>query len=113
MRRPWNRPPLEAITYNLHVRGSHAAERKGVLSEDTAADIEQRQIERWRRMSPMEKMALVSAASRAVRQLAEAGIRERYPNASERERFLRYAILTLGRELAETVYPDAADLSDA
>lgn len=62
-------------------------------------------------MSPAEKAALVEALNRAVRQLAEAGIAARYPHASARERFLRFAILRLGRDLAVRVYPDAADLS--
>ena len=83
---------------------------KGVLSDDTSADIEQRQIARWREMSSVEKLALVSAASIATRQLAEAGIRARYPDASAREQFLRLVMLTLGPELARTAYPDAAAL---
>ena len=83
---------------------------KGILSADTNADIEQRQIARWREMSSVEKLALVSAASIATRQLAEAGIRARYPEASDREQFLRLAMLTLGPELARAAHPDAAAL---
>jgi hypothetical protein len=64
-------------------------------------------------MSPaekLEKLALVSGLSRAMRSLAEAGITSRYPQASTREKFLRLAIINLGRELAVQVYPDAAEL---
>jgi hypothetical protein len=85
---------------------------RAVLTVDTAAPIEQRQIEAWRRMTPLEKLRLVSDASRAVTDLAKAGIRLRYPGASERECFLRFAAIVLGVETARRIYPDAADLTD-
>jgi hypothetical protein len=85
---------------------------RALLAQDTTPDIEKRQIDRWREMSPVEKAALVSAAARTTRQLAVAGIRQRYPEASERDRFLRLAMLTLGSDLAIAVYPDAARLAD-
>jgi hypothetical protein len=44
--------------------------------------------------------------------MLEAGIAARHPLASPRERFLRRAIVLLGRELAVQVYPDAAALTD-
>jgi hypothetical protein len=84
---------------------------RAMLARDTTPDIEQRQIDRWREMSPVEKAALVSAAAQTTRQLAVAGICQRYPDASERERFLRLAMLTLGPDLALAVYPDAARLA--
>ena len=82
------------------------------LSQDTSAETEARQIQRWRDMSPTQKAALVSALSRNARDLALAGIRLRHPAASERECFLRLAALTLGVELARRVYPELADLPD-
>jgi hypothetical protein len=82
--------------------------RHGILSRDTAADIEAKQIELWRRMSTLEKIRLASEMSVAAKTLAEAAIRQRFPYVSERERFLRLAILTLGPDLARVVYPDAA-----
>ncbi len=39
-----------------------------------------------------------------------AGIRQRHPQANERECFLRYAVLTLGKDLAVKAYPEAAVL---
>lgn len=65
------------------------------------------QIEAWRRMSYAQKASLVNGLNRAVHELALAGIRSRHPGASERECFLRYALLTLGEELSCRVYPDA------
>jgi len=72
--------------------------------------MEARQIETWRAMSAEEKFALVLSANRAVRALAIAGIKSRYPDADDAEVKLRYAALTLGRELAERVYPALKDL---
>ncbi len=59
-----------------------------VLSADTTADIEQRQVDAWRRLSSVERLRLVSDTTRAVMDLSLAGIRRRYPQASERECFL-------------------------
>jgi len=64
-------------------------------------------------MSPLDKARVVSDLSRTVRELSLAGIRQRHPSASERECQLRFAVLTLGRELACRVYPEAAALSDS
>jgi hypothetical protein len=57
-----------------------------------------------RQMPPAEKMQLAFEWSEIIRQFAEAGLRERYPSASEREIFLRYACQTLGEELFRKVY---------
>ncbi len=80
--------------------------RRALLSRDTDPDIEARQIETWRRMSSIEIAELVAGASRAVRDLALAGLRARHPQASERELVARYAALTLGRDLARCAYPE-------
>jgi hypothetical protein len=80
------------------------------LADDTPLDIEARQIEGWRRMTDAQKSRLISSLSRATREMALAGIRDRYPHASPREQFLRLAILTLGADLARTAYPEIDDL---
>ena len=61
-------------------------------------------------MSTVEKAQLVSRMTIAVQELALAGIRERHPDASEREVFLRLAVFKLGPELVRKVYPDAASV---
>lgn len=48
--------------------------------------------------------------TRAVYDLALAGVRQRHPHASPREQFLRLAVLTLGRDLACRAYPEIAAL---
>ena len=62
-------------------------------------------------MTTIQKAELISALSRASRELALAGIRDRYPNASPREQFLRLAILTLGDDLARQAYPEITQLN--
>ena len=78
------------------------------LSADTSAEIERRQVEQWRRMSAEEKAAVVSGLTRAVYELALAGVRHRHPTASPHEQFLRLAIVTLGPDMARRAYPDIA-----
>ena len=80
------------------------------LTSDTSPEIERRQIEAWRRMSEAEKLALAMSMSALVRQLALAGVKQRYPDASPREQFLRLAIVTLGEELARKAYPEIDQL---
>ena len=83
---------------------------RGILTRDTSRDAEQRQVEVWRTMSTVDRLALVNGASRAARMLAEAGLRERYPHAGDRELVARLARLTLGEALAIKVYPELAHL---
>jgi hypothetical protein len=85
-----------------------AMTRKAVLSDDTTADAEDLQVRLWSEMTADEKSALITGLSQAAAAMAVAGIRQRHPSASEREIFCRYAILTLGAELACRAYPDAA-----
>ncbi len=80
------------------------------LAADTPLAIEQMQVDAWRRMSPADKLALVTNLNDAVRALALAGIRQRHPDASPREQFLRLAILNLGRDLAARAYPEIDEL---
>ncbi|MBP1636344.1 MAG: hypothetical protein H6Q10_2918 [Acidobacteria bacterium] len=83
---------------------------RGSLSLDTAPDIERRQVDAWRRMSAIEKAAIVTGLTRAAFAMTSAGVRHRYPGASPREHFLRVALVVLGPELARLAYPDAARL---
>ena len=80
--------------------------RRAVLSRDTDPDAEARQIETWRSLSTMEIAAIVAGASSTARALEIAGLRSRHPNASDRELVVRFAALTLGRELAILAYPE-------
>jgi hypothetical protein len=78
------------------------------LSADTSPEFEALQIDGWRRMTAAEKAAMITGLTQAVYQLARAGVRQRYPNASPREQFLRLAIVSLGVDLARKAYPEIA-----
>lgn len=80
------------------------------LTGDSSEDAERRLIESWRTMPPSQKVALAVTMSQTVRDLALAGIRQRYPLAMPREQLLRLAIVTLGPELALATYPEIATL---
>jgi hypothetical protein len=98
--------------YNVGVSQPMSAPRMAVLAADTSADIEQRQVDAWRRLSPLERLRLVSDTTRAAMNLSLAGIRHRHPHASERECFLRAAAIRLGVDTVRRIYPDAATLTD-
>jgi hypothetical protein len=74
------------------------------LYPDTDPKIEQMQIELWRQASPTRKMHMLAQLNASVRILALAGLRSRYPNATETELRRRLADLVLGEELARKVY---------
>lgn len=54
-------------------------------SRDTAPDAERLQLAIWRRMSAEEKLRIVGELCDSVRYLAEMGLRERHPDASDDE----------------------------
>ena len=75
-----------------------------LLSADTPAELEKVQIDLLRRMPPWRKMALVSEMNRAVRTMALAGLRQRYPHDGPAMIRRRLADLLLGSDLAARVY---------
>lgn len=77
---------------------------------DTSEHVARLQQDLWRDMSPLAKLQLASGLTLAARELCLAGIRSRYPGASEHEVTLRFALITLGADLAAKAYPDAAAL---
>lgn len=74
------------------------------LYSDTDPKIEKMQIQLWRQASPTRKMHMLAQLNASVRILALAGLRSRYPNATETELRRRLADLVLGEELARKVY---------
>ncbi len=76
-----------------------------VRPADTSPEAWKIYLDLQRRLSPSEKLRRAFQLSALVRQLAEAGLRERYPEASNREIFLRSARQRLGSELFEKAYP--------
>lgn len=74
------------------------------MSEDIFVD--EREVRAWREMTPAQKAERIVALCKADRQRAFAQMWATYPNASEREIFLRVAIQNLGLDLARQAYPD-------
>jgi hypothetical protein len=71
---------------------------------DTAPEAWRVFLELQRRMSPAEKVQRVFEMSRLIRSAAESGLRDAYPEAEDREIFLRAARQRLGPELFRKVY---------
>ena len=71
---------------------------------DTTPQARQVLIELYRRMSPEEKLGRVFDAYQMGKMLAMAGIRDRYPGASEKKVWLLWARQHLGEELFSKAY---------
>ena len=74
------------------------------LYSDTHPKMEALQIELWRQASPTRKMHMLAQLNASARMVALAGLRSRFPNASDRELHRRLAGLLLGEDLARKVY---------
>jgi hypothetical protein len=73
--------------------------RTGTTPNDTDPRVRALLIEGYRRMSPTEKLERVRALTRAVQELALLDIRQRHPDADERELALRLASRWIEPEL--------------
>ena len=76
---------------------------------DTDPQIEKVQIKILRAMPDWRKFQLLNDMIITGRKLALAGLRERFPNASQDELRRRLATLLLGRQLAMEVYGPEPD----
>ncbi len=79
------------------------------LYSDTHPKMEALQIELWRKASPTQKMNMLAQLNASARLLALAGLRSRFPQASEGELQRKLADLLLGEELARKVYGEPSD----
>lgn len=77
---------------------------------DTHPEIEDLQIKLLREVPTWRKMEMLVSLNASAHELAKAGLRKRFPKASEGEIMRRMADLLLGEELAKKVYgaPDYA-----
>ncbi|MEN8128437.1 MAG: hypothetical protein ABFR90_11650 [Planctomycetota bacterium] len=71
---------------------------------DTSPQIQNILIQRYRQMSPSQKLARVRELTKTVQQLALARIRRQYGAISEREQRLRLAALWLDRDTMQRVF---------
>lgn len=74
------------------------------LFEDTPLHIERVLLEGYRRMTPAQKMQGICELNRTLEQLAEADIRKRYPNATDREVQLRVASRRIPADLMRKAF---------
>jgi hypothetical protein len=68
-------------------------------SPDTSEAVDRFLMERYRKMTPSDKMRMVTELNETVEAVALTGLRMRYPDAPERELRLRLAAIRYGREL--------------
>lgn len=71
---------------------------------DTSPEMMDAWVEIIRRKTPEERIAMTFQLSEFAMRMAEAGMRERHPDADDREIFLRCASLRLSRDLMVKVY---------
>ena len=71
---------------------------------DTRPDAERVQIELMRQAPSWRKLELLGQLTQTVKLLAVSGLRQRYPDATDRELRRRLADLLLGAEMAARVY---------
>ena len=74
------------------------------LHRDTAPEIETVLFKLWRETPTWRKLEMLEDLNRAARQLALAGLRRRFPDASPAVLRRHLADILLGAELAEQVY---------
>lgn len=75
-----------------------------MLFSDTDPQAETVLVALLRQAAPARKLAMVGELNATVRTLAQAGLRQRFPNASNAELQRRLADLLLGADLATQVY---------
>lgn len=73
---------------------------------DTSPPAQRFYYEHLRALSPTERLRIAAGLSMAVRRMAEAGIRQRHPDASPREIEVRLAVRLYGREIAARAFSD-------
>jgi hypothetical protein len=95
-----------AAELDHYTPGMNPDDRKGVrrLSSDTSPDVEKLLIEGYRQMPAWQKLQQVRELTQMVQKLALAGIRRRYPEATERECRLRLASLWIDANLMKKAF---------
>jgi hypothetical protein len=74
------------------------------MDQDTEPRRRDRYIELLRAQSPVDRLRKAGALTRAVRQMAEAGIRLRHPDADDTEVRVRLAVRLYGKDVAVRLF---------
>lgn len=73
-------------------------------ADDVAEPIDRALFERLRQLTPLQRLRMTVRATQAVHRLSVAGLRLRFPEASEQELQLRAAALRVGSEWMARVF---------
>jgi hypothetical protein len=73
---------------------------------DTSPEQQEEYFERLRRLTPEERLNIVSRLNRGVRRMAMLGLKMRHPEASAEELRVRLAVRIYGREIAQRMFAD-------
>jgi hypothetical protein len=71
------------------------------MEQDTSPAQQEAYYQRLRKLTPVERLQIVSRLNRGVRRLAMIGLRMQHPGASEEEVRVRLVVRLYGREFAE------------
>ena len=82
------------------------------MHADTASWADDLQLEFFREAPAWRKLEMAGQLTRGMRQLAESGLRSRYPQLSSAEMKRRLADILLGPELAARAYGQSEDDCD-
>jgi aspartate aminotransferase-like enzyme len=73
-------------------------------ANDTDSWVRAAMVERWVTMSATEKLQLVFSLNASVEAMSRAGIRDRFPSATEHEVQMRLGVLRYGPELMAAAF---------
>jgi hypothetical protein len=79
------------------------------MNWDTTPEAEAVLFKLWRETPAWRKLEVMEGLNRTARQLALAGLRQRFPKASPQELHRRLAAILLGEEVASRVYGPLPD----
>ena len=102
--RPWQGDPTRIAGY----AGSHVSSYVP-QSSDTSEAVDRAVFDGIRGMTPLRRLQIAARASRALHRLSVAGLRQRYPDATEGELSRRAGALRLGRELTLKAFGPMAE----
>ena len=78
-------------------------------SEDVAEAVDRAVFAGFRAMTPLQRLRIAVQASQALHRLSVAGLRLRYPHASDEELDRRAGALRLGPELTRMAFGERAE----
>lgn len=78
-------------------------------SRDTSERVDRALFDGLRLLTPVQRLQIAARASRVLHRLSVAGLRLRYPEATEEELCRRAGAMRLGRELTLRAFGPAAE----